>query len=107
MIRTFLDLQVRAGHADALIEVFERQAILDASVAQPGCRAAELSVSDDGLVVTVTATWNSSSAYAAWTSRDDRAGLADLLNPHLCEPLDASTSGRTQRIALRGRRRPE
>ncbi len=105
MIRTFLDLQVRPGHADKLVAVFERQSILDVSVAQSGCSSADLSVSDDGLVVTITATWDSPAAYAVWTARGDRASLADLINPHLSEPIGETTSGRIHRVAVVGRPR--
>ena len=68
MIRTFLDLRVKPGHAERLAAAFERLAILDESVAQSGCSSADLSVSADGTTVTVTATWDSTEAYAAWTS---------------------------------------
>ena len=67
MIRTFLDLRVKPGHAERLAAAFERLAILDESVAQSGCSSADLSVSADGSTVTVTATWDSTEAYAAWT----------------------------------------
>jgi heme-degrading monooxygenase HmoA len=101
VIRTFLDLRVRPGHADKLAAAFRRLGILDASVAQPGCSSAELSVSADGTLVTVTATWDSDEAYAAWTSRADRGDLAAQLDDHLAEPLDASTIGRIHRVLLR------
>lgn len=102
MIRTFLDLRVKPGHAERLAAAFERLAILDESVAQSGCSSADLSVSADGSTVTVTATWDSTEAYAAWTSRDDRGDLADQLNEHLAQPLDAATVGRVQRILVSG-----
>ncbi len=102
MIRTFLDLRVKAGHAEQLAAAFERLAILDQSVAQPGCSSAELSVSEDGTMVTVTATWDSPEAYAAWTSRGDRGDLADQLNEHLAQPLDAATVGRIHRVLVSG-----
>ena len=76
MIRTFLDFAVKAGHAEALATEFERLAILDTSVAQPGCTSAEMSVSEDGTTVTVTATWDSPDAYASWTSRGVRSSRA-------------------------------
>ena len=101
MIRTFLDFAVKPGHAEALAAEFERLAILDTSVAQPGCTSAEMSVSDDGTTVTVTATWDSPEAYASWTSRGDRGPLADQLNVHLSRPLDAATVGRVHTVLLR------
>ena len=102
MIRTFLDLAVRAGHAEQLAARFRRLGILDESVAQPGCLSAELSVSADGRTVTVTATWDSPAAYDAWTSRSDRGDLAEHLNVHLERPLDATTVGRVHRVLLQG-----
>jgi heme-degrading monooxygenase HmoA len=102
VIRTFLDLRVRPGHAEQLAATFRRLGILDESVAQPGCSSAELSVSADGTLVTVTATWESEAAYAAWTSRADRGDLAAQLNEHLERPLDASTVGRIHRVLVRG-----
>ena len=101
MIRTFLDFAVKPGHAEALAAEFERLAILDTSVAQPGCTSAEMSVSEDGTTVTVTATWDSPEAYASWTSRGDRGPLADQLNVHLFRPLDAATVGRVHTVLLR------
>ncbi len=102
MIRTFLDLSVRAGHADQLAAAFRRLRILEESVAQPGCASAELSVSADGRTVTVTATWDSPEAYERWTSRQDRGDLAEHLNVHLERPLDATTVGRVHRVLLNG-----
>jgi heme-degrading monooxygenase HmoA len=102
VIRTFLDLRVRPGQAGQLAATFRRLGILDESVAQPGCSSAELSVSADGTLVTVTATWESDEDYAAWTSRADRGDLADQLNEHLVQPLDASTVGRIHRVLIRG-----
>jgi heme-degrading monooxygenase HmoA len=102
VIRTFLDLYVRPGHAERLAATFRRLGILDASVGQPGCTSAELTVSADGTVATVTATWESEAAYAAWTSRADRGDLAEHLNEHLERPLDASTVGRVHRVLVRG-----
>lgn len=101
MIRTFLDLQVKPEHAEALIALFEAQAVVDQSVAQPGCHSAELSVSDDGLAVTVTAVWDSVAAYETWTARDDRASLSELINRHLAVPVTATTTGRIHRVAIR------
>jgi quinol monooxygenase YgiN len=102
VIRTFLDLSVKPGHAEQLAEAFERLAILDQSVAQPGCSSADLSVSADGTTVTVTATWDSTEAYASWTSRVDRSDLADQLNEHLAQPLDAATIGRVHHVLVSG-----
>ena len=102
MIRTFLDLSVKAGHAEQLAATFRRLGILDESVAQPGCASAELSVSADGRSVTVTATWDSPEAYAEWTSRGDRGDLAEHLNVHLERPLDATTVGRVHQVLLEG-----
>lgn len=104
MIRTFLDLRVRPGQAEHLADAFRRLGILDESMAQPGCRSAELSVSADGLTVTVTATWDSVDAYAAWTSRADRGDLAEHLNVHLEHPLGASTVGRVHQVLVEGAR---
>lgn len=101
MIRTFLDLHVKPGQAEQLTAAFENMAILDQSIAQQGCHSAELSVSADGTTMTVTATWDSPEAYAAWTTRDDRADLAEQLNPHLVEPLDRSTVGRIHNVLIR------
>jgi quinol monooxygenase YgiN len=102
VIRTFLDLSVRAGHAEQLADTFRRLRILEESVAEPGCTTAELSVSADGRSATVTATWDSPEAYDRWTSRRDRGDLAEHLNAHLERPLDATTVGRVHRVLLQG-----
>ena len=107
MIRTFLDLHVTAGHADALVDVFARNAILDNSVAQPGCESAELTVSEDGRLVTVTATWDSREAYGRWTGRSDRGDLTEQINAHLDEPIGVTTVGRVHRVALVGADTPD
>ena len=59
-------------------------------------------MSADGTIVTVTATWDSPEAYAAWTSRADRGDLAEQLNEHLAQPLDAATVGRVHRVLVSG-----
>lgn len=102
MIRTYLELPVKAGKADALADFFERRDILGTSVAQAGCRSAELTISADGLTALVTATWDARSDYEEWTARSDRDTDADELSSFLREPVGPATVGRVLDIVLTG-----
>ena len=101
MIRTVLRLDILPGHADHLVEAFRGAEILETSFAQDGCRSTEIAIAEDGLEAIVTATWDDVDAYARWTSRTDRGSSAELLNPHLREPLDASRVGLVYDVAHR------
>ncbi|MEM9033116.1 MAG: antibiotic biosynthesis monooxygenase family protein [Actinomycetota bacterium] len=102
MIRTYLELEVRAGQSDRLAELFERRGILRASLEQPGCRSAELTISDDGLTAIVTASWDDLAAYQGWVARSDRTDSADELNALLASPVGERTVGRVFDVAATG-----
>lgn len=99
MIRTYLELNVQEGRADDLAELFRRLKILETSAAQPGCQSAELTVSEDGRQLIVTALWDDLAAYDRWTNRSDRGEQAAELNALLTEPIGASTIGGKYRVA--------
>lgn len=101
-IRTYLELEVRPGAATGLADFFSRQNILSTSVAQPGCRSAQLTISDDGEVAVVTAEWDDADAYQCWVSRSDRHDDADELSSFLKRPISAETIGRVFSIVLDG-----
>ncbi len=94
MIRTYLELELKPGAAEGLASLFERERILETSADQEGCHSAELTISDDGLIALVTATWSNREAYDTWTSRADRSTQADELNSFLRRPVGPETVGR-------------
>ncbi len=102
MIRTYLEFEVLPGKAQGLADFFDRRDILRNSVAQAGCRSAELTISDDGLTALVTATWDDQQAYDLWTSRSDRVADADELNSFLSRPVGPATVGRVLNVVLDG-----
>ncbi len=99
MTRTYLEFELVDGGAAILREVFDRNRILETSVAQPGCLAAELTIADDTRTAIVTALWVEPAAYAAWTSRADRGSLGDELQPALRSPISEATVGRVFTVA--------
>jgi quinol monooxygenase YgiN len=101
MIRTVLSLRLAPGEADGLIATFRDLAILETSIAQEGCLATEISVSEDESEAIVTATWSDADAYARWTSRTDRGSHSEQLSRHLREPLTAETVGRVYKVRHR------
>ncbi|MFT7475373.1 MAG: heme-degrading monooxygenase HmoA [Verrucomicrobiales bacterium] len=102
MIRTYLELEVRPGAAAGLADFFERQNILNTSVAQEGCRSAQLTISSDGEVAVVTAEWDDAEAYDRWVSRADREDDAGELSSFLKRPISAETVGRIFSVLLDG-----
>lgn len=106
MIRTVLTLKVASGEADALVETFRELQILETSIAQEGCLATEIAVSDDQREAIVTATWADRAAYARWTARADRGAHGERISRHLREPLTAETVGVVYEVRHR-RRAPE
>lgn len=101
-IRTYLELELRPGAAAGLLAFFDRRNILRTSVAQAGCRSAELTVSNDEAVAVVTAVWDDAAAYQRWVSRTDRADDADELSSFLMRPVGPETVGRVFSIVLDG-----
>jgi len=102
MIRTYLEFEVLPGKAQGLAEFFDRRDILRNSVAQKGCRSAELTISEDGLTAMVTATWDDLEAYERWTSRADRGSDAGELSSFLQQPVGPATVGRVLNVVLDG-----
>lgn len=101
MIRTVLTLKVAPGQADALVETFRELRILETSIAQEGCLATEIAVSEDQSEAIVTAAWVDRDAYARWTSRDDRGTHGETVSRHLREPLTAETVGAVYEVRHR------
>lgn len=98
MIRTALEFRIRPGCADALVQLFRDERILEKST-EEGALSAEIAITDDGSSALVTAVWDDPVAYAAWTSRADRADLAERLEPLLSQEIDEATVGRVYTIA--------
>lgn len=102
MIRTYLELQVQPGKAQALAQYFDHKGYLRDSSAQAGCHSAELTMSADGETAVVTAMWENQAAYDLWVSRPDRADGADELSSYLTEPIGPATVGRIFEVVLQG-----
>lgn len=102
MIRTYLEFAVRPGKVEALIALFQRENILQTSVAQPGCQSAELTISADGRSAVVTATWDDHDAYEMWTSRTDRESQGLELSELLEAPVGKETVGKVFDVVATG-----
>lgn len=100
MIRTYLTFDLKEGQADALVGIFQEGLILETAAAQPGCRSTELTISQDGRQAIATAVWDDLAAYEVWTSRSDRAGHTDKINPLLSRPIGPDTVGGQFTVAL-------
>lgn len=101
MIRTYLQFDLLEGRTDELVSIFNDGRILETAAAQPGCRSAELTISEDGRTAIATAVWDDLDAYRVWTSRTDRAGHTDKINPLLSRPIGPDTVGGLYEIAVR------
>ncbi len=107
MIRTYLRFELIEGRAGQFVELFRSHRVLETSVAQDGCLSAELTLSEDERVATVTATWTDRAAYGRWTGRRDRGELATDLNQVLATPIGEATVGEVFDIAWTGSGRPD
>lgn len=101
MIRSVLFLHTWPGRRDELVAIFARLRVLERASETPGFLGAELQVPSDGSDhVLVTATWESSAAYAGWLESAVRAELRPEFEPLLAmdpeprvyEVVDAATS---------------
>jgi heme-degrading monooxygenase HmoA len=101
VIRTVLTLKIAPGEAASLVTTFRELGILETSIAQEGCLATEIAVSEDETEAIVTATWSDRDAYARWTSRTDRGSHGERISAHLREPLTAETIGSIYEIRHR------
>ena len=98
MIRTYLRFKVEKGSTNEFVAMFKAERILETSVAQPGCRSAELTLSEDGSTAIVTAVWEDSEAYRKWTQRSDRERLSRRMNQYLSEPVGKEIVGASFRV---------
>ena len=91
MIRTFIDLSLAEGDAERLLLLFRRLRILEVCASQPGCRSAELTITEDGSRAIATAVWDDHDAYTSWLDHPDRAkfgsATADLLKTSASEEM--------------------
>ncbi len=80
MVRSVLYVRPRSGNADAVVEYYRQQRVLETALEQPGCLAAEIQVpSDAEEPLLVTALWESGKAYQGWIDNPvRRAFAADL-----------------------------
>ena len=90
MIRSILYLHPRDGDAQAVLQLYRRERVLEVAVAQEGCLAAELQLPVNGSgPVVVTALWDTPDAYQRWLDNPARAASGDELNELLDDAIKA------------------
>jgi len=99
MIRTILRLPLKPGRGPGLVDSFERFGIFEESLAISGCHSVEMALSVDGSEAVVTAVWENTDAYRAWTEREGKGAHRNAFNEFLSSPIIASTTGGIYEIA--------
>lgn len=100
MIRTVLTLRPKPGSSDAVVELFERERIVERALTVEGCCGVE--VWANPTEVLVMATWTAPSAYQAWLDHPQRNASNEELNELLDEPLTHGSRGAAYTLALSG-----
>lgn len=94
MIRTVLRFQLKPDAAEGFVEAFRRFGILEASLAIPGCRSAEIAILHGGREAIATATWDGPESYQGWIDSPERDVGRDVLDSFLVDPqADSSVGG--------------
>lgn len=84
MIRTQLYLKPRPGCVQEVLDLYARREILERSLAQAGCIAAEIRIQlPHRQNVVVSAVWESEEAYQSWVQNPSRALDVEELLPLL------------------------
>lgn len=101
MIRSVLTLKPRPGCAQAIVELFEREMILERALQVEGCHGASMLTSESEILV--TASWTDADAYQSWLAHPERDNAGEELSDLLETPLHAGTSAGLYRVALDAR----
>lgn len=99
MIRSILYVHAKPGKITAVVEYYRRKRVLETSLEQPGCLAADIQVpvDADGPLL-VTALWESSDAYQGWLGNPIRRLFSAELS-ELTEDDLGTTSGALYEVA--------
>ena len=105
MIRTVLTLKPKPGLAEAVVQLFESEGIIDRALSVKGCRSVEVWARADEVLV--MGTWADAEAYRAWLAHPERNASNDALNELLDAPVSADSRGGSYALALAGGRSQE
>jgi len=100
MIRTILTLSPRPDANGAIIELFERDEIIETALTVEGCLSVELWDRDGELLV--VATWESRDSYSQWLDHSERDVGMEELNSLLTTPVTPGTRGVCYDVVLGG-----
>ena len=100
MIRTVLALKPKPGLADAVVDLFESERIIERALSVEGCRQVEVWAGPDEVLV--MGTWADAGAYQAWLAHPERNASNDALNELLDQPISAASRGGSYTLALSG-----
>ena len=98
--RTVLTLKPRPGLSGAVIELFQREGIIDRALLVDGCHRVEIWQGADELLV--IGTWANAEAYQTWLEHPSRNRNNDELDALLLMPVEASSPGGLFELALSG-----
>lgn len=98
MIRSVLKMTPRPGCADAIVDLFRREAIFERALRVDGCHDVSMLLRDDEILV--TASWADADAYQAWIEHPERNTAEDELNELLAEPITADSVGGLYQVAI-------
>ena len=100
MILTLLALRPRPGRARDIIELFERESILERALSVGGYRGVEIWEGEGEVLA--TATWDSAESYETWVDHPVRNAAAGALNELLDAPISGEHRGGRYTLTLCG-----
>ena len=100
MIRTVLTLSPRPGRTRAVVDLFERERVIEHALTVDGCLGVEVWEGRGQLLV--VASWDTADAYQAWLDHPARNAGNDALNELLDQPIGPGHEGDRYRLVLAG-----
>ncbi len=100
MIRTVLALKPKTGQADAVVDLFEAEGIVERALTVEGCLGVEVWTGPDEVLV--VGTWTDARAYQDWIEHPRRNSNNGALNELLEVPITAHSRGGCYALALFG-----
>ena len=98
MIRSVLRLSPRPGASNSVVELFEREQIIQAALTIDGCQGVELWRGENEILV--MATWDDSKTYGAWLNHPARNSHNTELSELLDNQVTADVHGALYELAL-------
>ncbi len=83
-----------------MIDLFERESIVDHALSLDGCRSVEIWEGEGEVLA--TATWDSTESYEAWVNHPVRSAAAGALNELLDTPIPGELRGGRYTLTLSG-----